>query len=273
MTNILSIDVEEYFHANNIQQFCPIDTWDSLESRVEASTYKILESLEKKNAKATFFVLGYVANRHKQLVIDIAKAGHEIASHGNMHQLVYTQTSEEFYKDVLDAKKILEDIIGEEVKGYRAPSFSIKDSTPWAYDMLAKAGYSYDSSLYPVWHPRYSNTGKNPEPHIKETKFGSIKIYPLSTAMLFDKRLPIAGGAYWRLLPFPYIKWGMKQKRECSVYYFHPWEIDPEQPKYEQLGFLTKYRHYGKSNVFLKKIEDILDLFSFKSFKQYDQNS
>ena len=269
MSNILSIDVEEYFHANNIQQFSPISTWDNLESRVEASTYKILESLAKKNTTATFFILGYIAKKHSKLVKDIANAGHEVASHGNMHQLVYEQTQKEFYEDILTAKKILEDTVGKEVKGYRAPSFSIKDSTPWAHESLVQAGYEYDSSLYPVWHPRYANTGKNPNPHFIETKSGKLKIYPLATASLLNKRLPIAGGAYWRLLPFSYIKWGKKQKRECSVYYFHPWEIDAEQPRYEQLGFLTKFRHYGKSSVFLDKIENILDLFSFKSFEEH----
>lgn len=273
MINILSIDVEEYFHANNIQKVVPISSWESLPSRVVDSTKIILDLLEKKSIKATFFILGYVAKKHPNLVKEIASLGHEIASHGFMHQLVYEQTPDQFFEDIHSSKLLLEEIIGKPVIGYRAPSFSITDKSPWAYSQLCKAGYKYDSSRYPIWHPRYNNLGQSTEPETIKTENGEIIIYPLATASLeiFGKKIPcpIAGGAYWRLLPFSYIKWGMKKASSTfNVYYIHPWEFDFEQPRFDQLSKITQYRHHGGSKNFIKRLDIISDMFSFKSFSQ-----
>lgn len=274
MSNILSIDVEEYFHANNLQKVAPVSSWDTLPSRVVDSTNKLLKLLSRKSVKATFFVLGYVAKKHPSLVKEIAQHGHEISSHGFMHQLVYDQSPEQFYNDINDAKKLLEDLSGKEVLGYRAPSFSITEKSPWAYSQLCRAGYRYDSSRYPIWHPRYNNLGKSCDPEIITTEFGKITVYPLATASIKlsnkEIRLPIAGGAYWRHLPLSYIKWGMSQnlKKEINVYYLHPWEIDSAQPRFKELGKVTQLRHYGGSKNFLRKIEILIDKFTFTSFRE-----
>ena len=153
----LSIDLEEYFHAANLEPYYGRKGWDSLESRVEISTERLLELFESRNTKATFFCLGWVAKRKPKLIQKISKLGHEIASHGFEHEIVYQQKEDQFFQDIHDSKKLLEDITSTEVKGYRAPNFSITEKSPWAYDKLIEAGYLYDSSLYPVAHPRYKN--------------------------------------------------------------------------------------------------------------------
>lgn len=263
--NALSIDVEEYYHANNLNIVRPPSTWESLPSRVEGSTRQILEILDDYNVQATFFILGLVAEKYPSLVRAIFDAGHEVASHGYAHKLVYENTKEHFVEDIGKSKKILEDIIGEKVSGYRAPSFSIKDSTPWAYGVLVEAGYVYDSSLHPIWHPRYANADKPRVAH----KIGDLWIVPIGTAEIFNKcRLPCAGGAYWRLFPRALCDFLMKKAGTPFTCYFHPWEMDPEQPRIKELGALTSLRHYGGIAKFEDTLKYFLTRHSFSSIKE-----
>lgn len=263
MLKAISVDVEEYFHASNLEAIAPRNTWDSLPSRVVESTERLLTLFDRHQTKATFFVLGMVAKNHPTLLSSIVKAGHELASHGYAHKLVYAQKEEEFFKDVLDAKSLLEDISGVSVKGYRAPNFSINQNTPWAYESLTKAGYVYDSSLHPVWHPRYANIGKNPKPHRIETSNGILYELPLSSMKLFGNiRVSISGGAYWRLLPKWFIDFGIRSSEKERLplnCYLHPWEIDSNQPLIERLDAVTKFRHAGRSNTFEARLSAYLN--------------
>lgn len=271
MLNGISVDVEEYFHAANLQAVTPRSRWRNLPSRVVESTEKILEIFDAAQVRGTFFVLGYVARRHPNLVKRIHAAGHEIASHGYFHRIVYHQKPGSFLRDISITKALLEDITGTAVHGYRAPNFSIRPSCHWAYDALIAAGYRYDSSLFPVWHPRYKNTDQPLDPFIIERKGGALFELPLSALSLKvlgnDLRLPLAGGAYWRLLPRGYSYWGLcaleKNPSKSLNCYFHPWELDAGQPRYKELGALTRLRHYGGCVGFPKRLSFFLSRFSF----------
>ncbi len=268
IVNGLSIDLEEYYHAENIKNYFPANS----PSRVEESTIKILNFLESKNIQATFFVLGQVAAAHPELIKIIATSKHEIASHGFNHQLVYTQSPEEFREDIIRSKKLLEDITGQAVLGYRAPNFSITEPVSWAFDLIAQAGYKYDSSVYPIYHPRYSNLRKPRFPYIHLNN-GLLEI-PLATTQLSlgqkNFNLPIAGGAYWRLLPLCYSKWGLARlnqlEQKTAFTYFHPWELDPKQPKALGLKLSTKIRHYAGQASFLKKLDRLTTKFQFTTY-------
>ncbi|MFN8388897.1 MAG: XrtA system polysaccharide deacetylase [Bdellovibrionota bacterium] len=276
LKNSFSVDVEEYFHANNLERVAPPRVWCRQPSRVERSTEQLLEVFDRYSVKATFFILGYVARRHPELVRDITTRGHEIASHGYAHRLAYTQTPKQFYRDVLRARRLLEDLSGKPVLGYRAPSFSIRSDNSWAYDCLIQAGYIYDSSLFPIRHPRYGNRQQSTAPTVLERPGGSLFVMPLAvrTIQLLGReiRLPAAGGAYWRVLPRRYNRWALAGLRHISLAsgrpagfncYVHPWEIDPEQPVFHQLSFLTRLRHYGGAKTFLNTIEYFLQSFRF----------
>jgi polysaccharide deacetylase family protein (PEP-CTERM system associated) len=264
MLKAISVDVEEYFHASNVEAIAPRNTWDSLPSRVVESTERLLALFDAHHTKATFFVLGIVARQHPTLVKTIVQAGHELGSHGYEHRLVYSQTERDFFKDILDAKSILEDISGVSVKGYRAPNFSINERTPWAYEALSKAGYLYDSSLHPVWHPRYANLGKNPKPHPIETPHGTLYELPLSSMKLFGHiRVSVSGGAYWRLFPKWFIDIGIRSSLKENLplnCYLHPWEIDSEQPLtvLGKLSPITRFRHAGRSQSFEARLSAYL---------------
>jgi polysaccharide deacetylase family protein (PEP-CTERM system associated) len=276
MVNVISVDVEEYFHAANLAEVAPRSSWSQLPSRVVETTEKTLEIFARHKVQGTFFILGYVAQRFPELVKSIQNAGHEIASHGFEHYIAYEQTQAEFLEDVSSSKKLLEDITGIEVLGYRAPNFSITPKNQWAFDCLIEAGYKYDSSRYPVWHPRYANIGASTTPEYVVREKGKILEFPLATARPCSKfnnfNLPIAGGAYWRLLPLPYSLWGLrsrqKQENTCTACYFHPWELDSEQPRFKGLGFLTQLRHYGRTHRFEKVLDSILSSFEFEPFNK-----
>ena len=267
MINSISIDVEEYFHAANLGDVAGPSKWRSLPSRVRFSTDIVLNILARHNVRATFFILGYCARRHPQMVNDIHQAGHEIASHGYGHRIAYLQTPKQFLRDITIAKNILEDLCGEEVIGYRAPNFSITEQNQWAYDSLIDAGYKYDSSCYPVWHPRYKNLNADTEPHIIERQAGRLYCFPLAVAKVGNKlRLPVAGGAYWRLLPLAYTKFGLRsvnKRGSSATCYLHPWELDIEQPNFNSLPFLTRIRHYGGISQFANKLDYLLKQFRF----------
>src|SRR5262249_14709998 len=201
--NALTVDVEDYFHVAALAPNIPRHTWTSRESRVVANTHKLLSIFEQFGVRGTFFVLGWVAERHPQLVKDIAAGGHEIACHGFSHRLVYEQPPEEFRDETLRSKRILEDITGTPVLGYRAASYSIVRSSLWALDVLAELGFAYDSSIFPVRHDRYGIPDAERAPHRMSTPRGrSIVEWPLATAKVLGLQLPVAGGGYFRLLPY-----------------------------------------------------------------------
>ncbi len=260
----LTVDVEEYYHASNLDEILGPRNWHKLESRVEYSTKQLLDIFDAYQAKGTFFTLGSTARRHPDLIREIVKRGHELASHGYGHRIVYTQSRKNFYRDVRKSKLVLEQITGTEINGYRAPNFSIVDDVRWAYDELARAGYIYDSSLYPVRHPRYGNIQRSILPETVTTPNGNLLILPLAVYSLGDKvRLGIAGGGWWRLLPKFLITACLRNvsRHRALNCYLHPWEIDSEQPRYEELSALSKFRHYTGLKEFPDTIRGFLSEF------------
>lgn len=265
--NALTVDVEDYFHvaalAPNIQR----DTWASRESRVVDNTQRLLAMFEQFDVRGTFFVLGWVAERYPQLVRDIAAGGHEIASHGFSHRLVYEQSQTEFREEALRSKKLLEDITGSAVLGYRAASYSIVRESLWALDILVELGFVYDSSIFPVHHDRYGIPNAERVPHRLTTPNGkSIVEWPLATAKILGCRLPVAGGGYFRLLPYWLSRWGLASinRRELRpfVFYLHPWEIDPAQPRVAA-SLLSRFRHYTNLGKCEERLRRLLGEFQF----------
>jgi polysaccharide deacetylase family protein (PEP-CTERM system associated) len=236
IVNALSVDVEEYFHALIFREGTNGTAWGSLESRVEASTERVLALLASGDAKATFFVLGEVAAAHPALVRKIAGESHEIACHGDRHEPVSRQTPQEFRADVRNAKAVLEDITGEPVVGYRAPNFSIGRAQAWAYDILLEEGFRYDSSIYPILHDHYGDRAAPRFPYEVSRK-GDQKLteFPIGTTRLLGVNLPIGGGGYFRLSPLALTRRGIRRvnahERQPILFYFHPWELDPDQPR------------------------------------------
>lgn len=258
ITNALTVDVEDYFHVSALAGAIPRDTWGSRESRVEGNVRRLLALLDEGGARGTFFVLGWVAERHPRLVKEIAARGHEIACHGFSHRLVYDQAPEEFYAETLRSKRVLEDLTGCAVLGYRAASYSIVRRSLWALDVLVELGFAYDSSIFPVRHDLYGIPDAQRMPHRLATPAGrSIVEWPMSTARVFGARLPVSGGGYFRLLPYWVTRWGLNSinRREAHpfIFYLHPWEIDPAQPRV-RASRLSRLRHYTN----LHKCEDRL---------------
>jgi polysaccharide deacetylase family protein (PEP-CTERM system associated) len=251
MLNALTIDVEDYFHVTAFERQVRREEWDSYELRVAANTRRILTLLDEFHIQATFFVLGWVAERAPGMVRDIAGRGHEIACHGYGHELIYRIGPERFREDVRKSKALLEDICGKRVVGYRAPSYSITKKSLWALDILIEEGFSYDSSIFPVYHDNYGIPDSERFPHEINRAAGMIREFPLTTLPLgmFGKeyRLPIAGGGYLRLFPSSFLLRWIRRinalEKKPAVLYFHPWEIDPDQPRIRS-GFKSRFRHY-----------------------------
>lgn len=245
--NALTVDVEDYFHVSAFASHIARDTWDHLPCRVERNVDAILAILEEHNARATYFVLGWVAERYPQLVRRIADQGHEVASHGYAHKRATDQTPEEFRQDVTRAKRLLEDIGGVAVNGYRAPSFSIGHGNMWALESLSEAGYRYSSSIYPIRHDHYGMPSAPRFAFYPEGGGGILEL-PVTTVRLFNHNLPAGGGGYFRLLPYSASRWCLKRvntlDRQACIFYFHPWEIDPGQPRQQGLNLRTRFRHY-----------------------------
>lgn len=267
MENVLSIDVEEYFHVSAFEGVIPESDWGRCESRVERSVDRLLELLERHGAAATFFVLGWVAARRPLLVRRIVKAGHEIACHSYAHRLVYSQTREEFVQDVRRAKRTIEDAAGVHVAGYRAPSFSIVQRTLWALDVLVEEGFAYDSSIFPIRHDRYGIASAPRAPHRRRTPGGaSIWELPPATVRYLGASLPVAGGGYLRHLPAWLVHWGLRRLNRVdgvpAMVYLHPWEIDPGQPR-QPVGTLTAWRHYGNLERTEARLVELLEAFAF----------
>ncbi|MCX7793582.1 MAG: DUF3473 domain-containing protein [Thermodesulfovibrionales bacterium] len=280
MINALTVDVEDYFMVSAFAHCIKFEEWNNFECRVDRNVYKILEVLAKFSVRATFFMLGWVAERYPALVRDIYESGHEIASHGYNHKLIYDLSPDEFRRDVQISKRILEDIIGIRIAGYRAPSYSISKKTLWALDILVEEGYVYDSSIFPIHHDVYGIPEAKRFPHIIKTEAGSIMEYPPSTLRFLGLNIPVAGGGYLRLLPVEFIKYAIKRLNEkeksMAILYIHPWEIDTEQPRL-RAGLRSSFRHYFNIRKTLSKIESILKDFKFESigffyFNEHKEN-
>jgi polysaccharide deacetylase family protein (PEP-CTERM system associated) len=266
----LSFDVEEHFQVSGFWSEARRQQWGKYESRVENNTRKLVELLAQHNTKATFFVLGWVAERYPEIVRSIAAQGHEVASHGYGHELITDQTPEMFRDDVRRAKRILEDICGKRVYGYRAPSFSITKDTKWAIPVLTEEGYLYDSSIFPVLHDRYGMPDATPTIHLLHGEAGCIWEVPPSTATFLGMRLPVAGGGYFRLFPYPILRQLLKRIERAGhplVMYLHPWELDPDQPKM-QGSCLSMFRHYINLHKTEDRLRSLLEDFCFTSIRE-----
>jgi polysaccharide deacetylase family protein (PEP-CTERM system associated) len=264
--NALTIDVEDYFQVAALAEAVRYDDWSSMEYRVEANTDRILALFERAGVKATFFTLGWVAERSPELVKRIAAQGHEIASHGYSHQLIYNQTPEVFKEETRRSKAILEDILGAPVTGYRAASYSITNQSRWALDILAEQGFTWDSSIFPVHHDRYGMPGTPRWPHRLKTENGyELAEFPLSTLKLPGYTLPIAGGGYFRLFPYWFSKFGLgsiNRQGKPFVFYLHPWEVDPGQPRLDVKWF-SRFRHYNNLDICEQRLAKLLKHFNF----------
>jgi polysaccharide deacetylase family protein (PEP-CTERM system associated) len=266
VANAMSIDVEEYFHASALEAVAPRSRWESLPSRVEPTTHALLDLFASHEVRATFFVLGWVAERCPALVKRIVDDGHELASHGYWHQIVYTLPPEEFREDVRRSKAVLEQLTGHLIAGYRAPSFSITRKSLWALDVLVEEGYTYDASIFPVRHDRYGIPEAPRHAYrIAGTQDRLLEVPP-STIELLGQNLPVAGGGYFRLLPYAWTRAGMKRlnrgEGRPAIFYLHPWEIDEEQPRLP-VGLPTRLRHYGNLSKTMGRLERLLREFRF----------
>lgn len=245
ITNAFTCDVEDYFQVSALAPHFPRSGWDSVPCRVERNVDRILELLDGHGARGTFFTLGWLAERYPAMVRRISDAGHEVASHGYAHQRASDLSPHEFGADIRLAKAILEDITGREVTGYRAPSFSIGESNLWAHDCIAEAGYRYSSSVYPVKHDHY---GIPDAPRFPWRLDNGLLEVPVTTLNLLGRNWPAGGGGFFRLLPYPISRWQIARvnagDQRPAIFYFHPWEIDPEQPRVTDATVKTRFRHY-----------------------------
>ena len=266
ITNTLTIDVEDYFHVAALAKNIPVADWINRVSRVEQNTHKLLDMFDSANVKATYFVLGWVADRYPHLVKEIELRGHEIGCHGYSHQLIYTQTPAIFREETIRSKKLLEDIIGKPIQGYRAASYSITNKSLWALDILVEAGFRYDSSIFPVRHDNYGIPGSPTEPYLLQTPNGSGLVeYPLTTYKMLGQSIPVAGGGYFRLYPYWLSKHFYKSINKSGkpfVFYLHPWEVDPQQPRIKT-NTLSRFRHYNNLDKCEYRLESLLKDFKF----------
>jgi polysaccharide deacetylase family protein (PEP-CTERM system associated) len=244
--NALTVDVEDYFHVSAFEGHIDRSQWDRLPPRVERNTERLLELFGEHGVKATFFTLGWVAERCPRLVRRIADQGHEVASHGYSHVRATLQTPDQFHTDTAETKRILEDASGGPVRGFRAASFSIGPHNLWALDVLADVGYRYSSSIYPIRHDLYGMP-EAPRFPFRHNGTGILEV-PITTTVVLGHNLPSGGGGYFRLLPYGIYRWGLRRvnerERRPGVFYCHPWEIDPDQPRQNGLSWKARVRHY-----------------------------
>lgn len=257
--NALTVDVEEHFQVSAFADAIPRERWDHYRSRVESNTRRLLDLFDRHHVRATFFVLGWVAERRPALVREIAARGHEVASHGQTHELVYRQTPATFREETRRSRDVLEQQIQRPVEGYRAASYSITRDCLWALDVLAETGFTWDSSIFPVHHDRYGIPGAPRWPHVLTTPAGhALTEFPLTTWRVCGCSLPIAGGGYFRLYPYAFTHRGLRSVNECDgqpfIFYLHPWEIDPDQPRVPA-PWRSRIRHY----LNLERCESRLD--------------
>ena len=245
LVNALTIDVEDYFQVSAFDRHVHRDAWEHMPSRIERNVDQLLQLLADRRARGTFFTLGWVAQRHPSLIRRIVAQGHELASHGYGHRRASDLDHAAFSEDIRRAKGLLEDLSGASVVGYRAPSFSISKANLWAFDCIAAAGYRYSSSVYPVQHDHYGMPDAPRFPY--RVRDGLLEI-PVTTTRVLGRNLPAGGGGYFRLAPYHLSRWAIarvnRQEQRPAIFYFHPWEIDPEQPRVNGVGIKTRFRHY-----------------------------
>ncbi len=279
--NALTVDVEDYFHVSAFAKDISINDWDGIPTRVEANTHRLLQLFAEKKVRGTFFVLGWVAERYPNLVREICDQGHELACHGMTHQLVYGQEPEVFREETLRSKKLLEDVSGVAVNGYRAASYSITQQSLWAIDTLIEAGFTYDSSIFPVRHDRYGIASAPKRPFtLRNSSGASIVEFPLSVAQIGPVRLPVAGGGYFRIFPYWLSRFGLRSVNRSDqtpfIFYLHPWEVDPDQPRI-QSSWLSEFRHYRNLDKCEARLADLLGRFEFSTVQnvldRYPQRS
>jgi len=267
--NALTFDVEDYYQVSAFEKHIDRGLWDTYESRVFDNTHKILSFLDIKNIKATFFILGCVAEKNKNLVMDIHAEGHEVACHGYSHKLVYNQTPDEFKYETEKARDILESAINTKILGYRAASYSITHKSLWALDIIEKCGFLYDSSIFPIYHDRYGieDFDRNIcQINYRNRSYNLIE-FPISATRLAGLNIPISGGGYFRLYPYRLTKYLLNHYHRRDVapfmFYLHPWEFDPEQPRIGGLSLFTKFRHYNNIDKCKERLEQLVSDFSF----------
>jgi polysaccharide deacetylase family protein (PEP-CTERM system associated) len=269
--NVISVDVEDYFHAEAFADIVERSRWDTYESRVESNTRRLLELFAELHVEGTFFILGWVAERFPGLVKQIADAGHELACHSYWHRLIYKLDAREFREDTYRAKQVIEQIAGAPIYGYRAPTYSIVTSSLWATEVLAELGFTYDSSIFPIHHERYGIPEAPRCPFLLHTKSGTLTEYPIATFRLWGKlNFPFGGGGYLRLLPWWYNRFGLSRagaEKLPVIAYIHPWEIDPQQPRLN--GRMTsRLRHYTNLGKTYGRLAKLLRGGSFTSFRK-----
>ena len=248
--NAISVDVEDYFQVSAFEHSIDRSDWDTLEHRISDNINKILHLFSASNVTATFFVLGWVAERYPNIVEKIIDSGHELASHGYGHRRVTDLSQEEFIDDISSAKKILEDISGQKIKGYRAPSYSINQTNIWAYKALKDTGHEYSSSIYPIKHDHYGFPTA-PRFTFRDSNSGIVEI-PITTVKFLNRLFPAGGGGFFRFYPYWVSRWAInrvnKEDRESALFYFHPWEVDPKQPRQTGISVKSQFRHYLNLN-------------------------
>jgi polysaccharide deacetylase family protein (PEP-CTERM system associated) len=261
MLNALSVDVEDWFQVGAFEKVIAREQWDRLSCRVERNCVAILALFDRAEVKATFFVLGWIAERYPDLVRQIAGRGHEVASHGWDHRRVWTMTEAEFAADLERASRAIEAVSGVRPRGYRAPSFSIDARTPWAHRVLGEQGYDYSSSVAPIRHDHY---GWPEAPRFAFRPLGGSDLIelPVTTVTLAGKRMAAGGGGFFRLLPFAFSSWAIdrvnRRDERPAVFYFHPWEIDPDQPRVSKAPLRSRLRHYSRLSAMAGKLESLL---------------
>ena len=260
VTNAMTVDVEDYFQVSAFEPHVGRENWNCHQPRVEANTERILELFEVHQVRATFFTLGWVAERYPALIKKIVAGGHELASHGWEHRRVSTQSPREFRYDITRTRHLLEDIGGQAVRGYRAASYSIGPNETWAWQELVEAGYRYSSSVVPVNHDHYGM------PHAPRFAFqaigDSLIEIPITTVALAGRNLNCGGGGWFRLFPYVFSRWALNkvndEEGQAGIFYFHPWEIDPQQPRLDGLGLKTRFRHYLNLDLMQGRLEHLL---------------
>ncbi|MBZ5555303.1 MAG: DUF3473 domain-containing protein [Acidobacteriia bacterium] len=267
MLNALTIDVEDYYQVSNFEPLVGFENWGRYASRVELNTHRLLDLLDRHHTKATFFVLGWVAEQNSPLVREIHERGHEVASHGYSHRLVYDQTPVQFRDETRRCKGILEQLIGQSIQGYRAASYSITKESGWALEVLREEGFVYDSSIFPIHHDRYGISDSPRFCHELDGQFGKGLVeVPLSTLRFAGQNVPIAGGGYFRIFPYAITRWGIRRlnlkEHQPAIVYLHPWEVDPDQPRI-QAGLLSSFRHYRNLDKTEDRLTRLLEEFQF----------
>jgi polysaccharide deacetylase family protein (PEP-CTERM system associated) len=261
VTNAMSVDVEDYFQVEAFASVIRREDWGSFACRVERNTDLALRIFDDAGIHATFFVLGWVAERFPTLVRRIVDGGHELASHGSLHQLVFKLQPDDFRRDVRACRHRLEDTGGVGVQGYRAPSFSLRRDTPWAFEILAEEGFAYSSSIFPIRHDVYGWPDAPRRPFRPNERAAVVEI-PMSTVRKFGQNLPCSGGGYFRLLPYAWTRWALRQRNvsegQPAIFYFHPWELDPEQPRIAQVPLRSRLRHYTNLRRTEHRLRDLV---------------